>query len=488
VIMKRYFVLCVLTELLTVGLIPFNLFVLNMPEYVMVIASVLMVASFVLFIKKSGAKSFAKALMGGIIFVLTAAALFCSYCNPYWNSLLFKEYPCTENFDRLMSFSQAKADIDAAMHYLQKDHPVFLNGDIEEITRAYEKAVNELRKSDVITVTTVNQKLQNILSLLNDAHTCAYANYREYHYFKHIGSRNNDGFDIAKVNGVKLEELLEQKAGLFSYEAKSWGLQMLKDDLMTLEGLAFLGIDPREGVEYTFVGEQGQTETAQYDERDFITWQEYKTLYGIEAENNEPFVSYAIDKERSLAVLTLRKCRYNDEYRRCLGNMFAEIKQDGLRNVAVDIRGNGGGSSLVADEFLRYLDIDEYKTDTGLWRFGMFNFDAGGGLMANKKNTDLLFCGNVYVLTSADTFSSAMMFAEYVKDNGLGKIIGEAPGNAPSGYGDTATFVLPNSRLLVQISTKQFQRADKNTDDIWVSPDIACDADNAMDVLYRVLS
>ncbi len=92
------------------------------------------------------------------------------------------------------------------------------------------------------------------------------------------------------------------------------------------------------------------------------------------------------------------------------------------------------------------------------------------------------------MLTSADTFSSAMMFAEYVKDNGLGKIIGEAPGNAPSGYGDTATFVLPNSRLLVQISTKQFQRADKNTDDIWVSPDIACDADNAMDVLYRVLS
>ncbi len=114
VIMKRYFVLCVLTELLTAGLIPFNLFVLNMPEYVMVIASVLMVASFVLFIKKSGAKSFAKALMGGIIFVLEQSAV--------------QRISFTENYDRPMSFSQAKADIGAAMHYLQKDHPVFLNG------------------------------------------------------------------------------------------------------------------------------------------------------------------------------------------------------------------------------------------------------------------------------------------------------------------------------------------------------------------------
>ncbi len=43
---------------------------------------------------------------------------------------------------------------------------------------------------------------------------------------------------------------------------------------------------------------------------------------------------------------------------------------------------------------------------------------------------DLTFNGPVYVLTSANSFRSAILFAQYIKDNLMGTLIGEEPGNA----------------------------------------------------------
>ena len=80
-----------------------------------------------------------------------------------------------------------------------------------------------------------------------------------------------------------------------------------------------------------------------------------------------------------------------------------------------------------------------------------------------------------------------MEFAEYVKDNEAGTVIGEAPGNAPNGYGEVAFFQLPNSKLFMQISTKRFYRADRSCIDKLVMPDIECNGDEAMEELYNSL-
>ncbi len=106
--------------------------------------------------------------------------------------------------------------------------------------------------------------------------------------------------------------------------------------------------------------------------------------------------------------------------------------------MVADIRDNGGGNSNVVNEFMRYLPIETYQIGSNRWRFGMFMIPSGAGIQKNVPYTDLLFAGDVYLLTSAESFSSAMIFAEYIKDNQVGTIIGEAPGNTPSGYGDIA--------------------------------------------------
>ena len=121
-------------------------------------------------------------------------------------------------------------------------------------------------------------------------------------------------------------------------------------------------------------------------------------------------------------------------------------------------------------------------------RLGFLNVYSGEDTVTIDRYSDLTFTGNLYLLTSAGSFSSAMGFAQLIKDNSLGTLIGEPPGNDPNGYGEITTFKLPNSGIKLSISTKHFIRADRECTDKYVMPDIACDAENASDVLYSVIA
>ena len=124
-------------------------------------------------------------------------------------------------------------------------------------------------------------------------------------------------------------------------------------DLITLEGLEFLDIDPDQ-VHYTFRNDTGEEKEAVYKTADFIPYEEYEAGDVSDQDADEkPFVSYRIDVPGSLAILTLNECENSEEYRTCLQEMFTEVKAENIRNVAVDLRENGGGNSMVANEFLR---------------------------------------------------------------------------------------------------------------------------------------
>jgi C-terminal processing protease CtpA/Prc len=100
----------------------------------------------------------------------------------------------------------------------------------------------------------------------------------------------------------------------------------------------------------------------------------------------------------------------------------------------------------------------------------------------NRKNQQLepVFSGDVYILTSANTFSAAMDFAVLISDNGLGVVVGESPGNMPSSYGDILYFQTPNARLACAVSYKYFVRPDASKSDSPLMPDVQVPAKNAM--------
>ena len=212
---------------------------------------------------------------------------------------------------------------------------------------------------------------------------------------------------------------------------------------------------------------------------------------GIEYGEDEEFVNYEIDESRSLAILNLYECNFNDEYKDTVREMFTEVRDKGIQNVAVDVRFNPGGSDAVVIEFFRYLDIDEYRICTCDWRLGPIMIDDNDGIVHNNRYKDLTFTGNLYVLTTSETFSAAMEMAQFVRDNDLGIIIGEAPGNDPNSYGDVAYFSLPNSHIFMQISTKNWVRADADAPAGLIEPDIECDIthyDDSREALYEAIS
>jgi len=78
--------------------------------------------------------------------------------------------------------------------------------------------------------------------------------------------------------------------------------------------------------------------------------------------------------------------------------------------------------------------------------------------------------GDVIVLISRYTFSSAMTNAHQLKERLGAVLIGEPTGGKPNHFGQLDSFILPNSGLTVYHSTKWFQKVEGDPDA--VHPDV----------------
>jgi len=191
-----------------------------------------------------------------------------------------------------------------------------------------------------------------------------------------------------------------------------------------------------------------------------------------------PWLGHRVYPDLSLGLFYLDQCIVNDHYKKALRSFFERVRDHQIRNIAIDVRRNGGGTSRVIDEFLRYLDIGRYRHFGGDVRYSKELAEKTGDSRTsgyrrgkphkakNRKIEDksLLFDGKLFVLTSAATFSSGNWFAVIIKDNGLGTIIGEPTGNAPSSYGDVPTFQMPNTGFAFSVSHKRFVRPNPEND------------------------
>ena len=476
--------------LVTVGLFPLDLFVFSVPEWVIYtllgVIAALTVLIFILHKKK------APKITAVILTFLTAAAAFLGiYIDPYFNSVsLRSSTERTLPYDTVIPADKAVEDVEYVIHYFLKDHAVLKTEPGREavVLKTASDVESKIKQAGSVTVNELCAYIETALSQLGDAHTSAYTRFAKPLFLKHYAKWQTGSWKIAAINGITIKELLEQKKDLFSFEAESWELENLKAGLVKLQGLDYLGFDVSSGITYTYENDEGEVQEETYFPDDFVTYEKYYELNPESTnENEEPFVSFTSDEEKSLALLTLRECNYNTEYINTVRDMFTQVKEKGIQNVAVDLRGNGGGNDGTAIEFIRYLDTDGFSIASETMRLGTFMTAFSADHVVNERYSDLTFKGNVYILTSSGSFSSAMLFPQYIKDNGLGTLIGEPPGNDPNGYGEIATFRTPNAGIFFSISTKRFYRADRNCTDKYVMPDIACDADSALDVLYDLI-
>jgi C-terminal processing protease CtpA/Prc len=290
-------------------------------------------------------------------------------------------------------------------------------------------------------------------------------------YVTSEGDNLKQGDKVIAVGDRSVDNLLEELTHIIPAENLHSVKYEAGKSLTRQEHLDYLGVIQDDSVDYHV--QRGNSEFA-------VNMKLTGESKNKSKKTSRPWVSFQIDKELSIGIFTLDKCIYNDEYEEALEDFFAEVSENNIQHVAVDVRQNSGGNSQVINEFLTYVDIKKYKSFNREIRYSKATAqhrntpkDKGYEKPLQQFNTknnqkcpdpNMIFKGKLYVLVSAATFSSANWFAVIVKDNKLGTVIGEPTGNKPTSYGDVLNFQIPNTGFRFICSHKKWIRPDTNND------------------------
>jgi len=183
--------------------------------------------------------------------------------------------------------------------------------------------------------------------------------------------------------------------------------------------------------------------------------------------------------DNRVAYLYSRTFAYDlAKYRQLLADVFGQIKKAGSKTLIIDVRGNSGGNSALGNALIDMFNARAYRGYSMKWkRSDQYVAEMNrrktalpdnylklkpGEILTSESGTarpsdnPLRFAGKVYVLSSRYTFSSAQMFLALVKDNKLATIIGEQTDAPVCNFGEIFFFNLPNSRLRMSLSVKQW--------------------------------
>lgn len=169
-------------------------------------------------------------------------------------------------------------------------------------------------------------------------------------------------------------------------------------------------------------------------------------------------------------------CMDLESYKDFFLSSFKKLKSKEIKHLIIDIRDNGGGYSVIADDLMQYIFHQPHnELDSGIVKVSDELIATGkvkdklwfvekpevGKTYTRKpglrelKNYPDRFNGNTYLLTNSGTFSAGQGFASAYRCYGNGIIIGEETGGATVNFGDVHIFELPNSGLKMMTSWEQ---------------------------------
>jgi hypothetical protein len=154
-----------------------------------------------------------------------------------------------------------------------------------------------------------------------------------------------------------------------------------------------------------------------------------------------------------------------------IDSVFQEVKARGARNLILDIRGNLGGESGMAEYIFRYLYDGKFRSLSKVrakasWEIlpqvpwwarpliVVLNGHVVSHSIAERRvpKPAAFFSGPVYLLVDNGSFSMAAEFAAMFRDYKVGTIVGYETGGLPDTFGGPHFFTLKNSRIPCSVS------------------------------------
>lgn len=169
---------------------------------------------------------------------------------------------------------------------------------------------------------------------------------------------------------------------------------------------------------------------------------------------------------------------------------FRKMHDAGVRRLIIDVRDNGGGDDAMWIEgILPYVATKPYRwASTYKKRVVEGHRDEGEQLGAvvsgeidrwipPQPDHPLRYSGELYVLIGGGTYSSAVLFANVVRDFGFGKLAGTGGSARADQSGGIQKAVLPNTGLAVWSPRFILKRPSGQSQPLFLQPDVAIDED-----------
>ena len=474
------FILLVIVESLLIIISNF----IRIPQFSSILLAVLICLIYIIIFTRANISDCSRKVLAGIAIASISWSVFSAYALPYWNSIVIQDvignqYPATKSIDYMLSAKQAQEDFDYAVQCLEKVHPAILE---DNKLSSYIQRSRLDCTDDSISVHNLYQHLQTIAASFHDAHTKVFPVWNSRHWIDYSLYG-----EIYSINGI-LKNDFEFTFGKFiSSETTDWTRKKISGSFNSYEGLRLLGLFDSDTLKVEFINDDSTIVKQSFTKHDF----KQKESYASFSLTSEEYAIFKYDDSISSGYLNLSNCFYYTleqhlKFKNILKEFFAEVKSRQYEHIVIDLRNNPGGNASLANELFRYLPIDSLSLGARYHRFGPVMV-GGKKKLHNAIYKDLCFNGEVYVLTSLDTFSGAMHITDYLQGNHLAKVVGESPGNTPTCYTDITHFVLPNSKLSLTISTGKFIRVEESCEANLIVPDIACKSETAYKTLKRML-
>ena len=221
---------------------------------------------------------------------------------------------------------------------------------------------------------------------------------------------------------------------------------------------------------------------------------------------NNPY-TFNTSPDKNIGTIDFNSFKDLDRFKVFLDSTFQVLQKENIGNLIIDIRENSGGATTLGDEMLQYISpvpfaqfsktISKYS-DIQKQNYKIRGFEPpknpNGIEIYNAQLTELTennlrYKGNVFLLISHQTFSSAASFSWAFKYFNIGTVIGEETGGMAVCYGAAIPFTLPNSGLSYSVSFRKMYHYGATDEHIHGTlPDYEVKAEKALDFAIDLIT
>ncbi len=434
----------------------------------------------------------------------------------------------TNVFGQIKTISREEMvqDIDILFSTIEKIHPdMYAVYPKDKLNREIERVKDELK--DEADIFYFFKKVNPLVVKLGDGHTGGFfprahlgldPNIRLFPFtvkvtyparaivvqndFTHSQTAIPGGGQITKINNRPAKEIVQEMMNLVSGEKAFFKTERL--EVLFTPLLYALYRDSVFDIEYEFDQKRQsvQVKGIPHDER-------YKSR-PVEHEESQEIYSLSMLPDKNIGILDIQLFVSDpDEFTLFLDSAFQVLQDNNIGNLIIDLRENGGGNSRLGDEVFQYISpvpfaqfgktIMKYSDIQKAYYRDNYNREVtnpNGIEILNEnpeltelRENDFRYNGEVYLLISHYTFSSAASFSWAFKHFNMGTVIGQESGGIAVCFGDNITQKLPHTGIYYSVSHKKFYQygaTDENTHG--TLPDYVVPKEKALDFTMDMIT